>query len=751
MKSLWVVAALLALTAGAVCSAASEALVEHSKDLEFLLEGGTAIGAPGVPGPLCVFGEKAFPVVTGRSGKAGHEPVVAAAYAGRGRIVAFGHGGYFGAKTLTVADTGRLTLNAVRWAAGPQDVLRVAVRHQRGLLAFLKRQGIQAVALNGAGWEKKLDGLHVVCVDSHRLSNDEIAALRQFVHQGGGLVTAGLGWGWSQLNPQKDLRTDHPGNRLLGPDGIIWADGYLKRTTDTGYAVDRSTLALCHAAHALDTLVAHTEGKSIRKKKTIAQAVRIATHAARALPPDDTLLLPRFKALDRAHRADALPSPDEPLGLDQPLARLALTLQMDEIRDLPPGKVKAHPAATAFPGALPKDATHHARMLTIDTRVPAWHSTGCYAAPGAVVQVTVPPTAAGKGLVVRIGAHKDHIWQHDAWRRCPEVTRRFPVEQAMTPAANAFGGLVYIEVPDGCTLGTIRVKLGPVYDAPRYVLGTTSLTEWRKTVRHLPAPWAELETKKLIITVPSRVVRTLDDPETLMTFWDTVMDRCAELAARPIERTRPERYVADTQISVGYMHAGYPIMTHLDAAKVMVDKKRMVTNTHGGVWGLFHEMGHNHQHRDWTFKGAGEVTVNLFTLYVLEKACGWDLNKSRDNLLPEARAQAIKEYIEGGANFEVWKKKPFLALLMYIQMQQAFGWDAFQDVFAEYRDLPDAERPKTDDEKRDQWMVRFSRRVGRNLGPFFEAWGVPTSKEACASIAELPDWMPEGFPPQSEK
>jgi hypothetical protein len=42
-------------------------------------------------------------------------------------------------------------------------------------------------------------------------------------------------------------------------------------------------------------------------------------------------------------------------------------------------------------------------------------------------------------------------------------------------------------------------------------------------------------------------------------------------------------------------------------------------------------------------------------------------------------------------------------------------------------------------------MVRFSRAAGRNLGPYFEAWGVPTSSQARASIAELPAWMPEGL------
>jgi len=45
-------------------------------------------------------------------------------------------------------------------------------------------------------------------------------------------------------------------------------------------------------------------------------------------------------------------------------------------------------------------------------------------------------------------------------------------------------------------------------------------------------------------------------------------------------------------------------------------------------------------------------------------------------------------------------------------------------------------------------MVRFSRTVGRNLGPFFQTWGVPTSEEARKAIAGLPQWMPEGFPPE---
>ncbi len=85
---------------------------------------------------------------------------------------------------------------------------------------------------------------------------------------------------------------------------------------------------------------------------------------------------------------------------------------------------------------------------------------------------------------------------------------------------------------------------------------------------------------------------------------------------------------------------------------------------------------------------------------------------------------------------------------MYVQLREAFGWEAFKKVIAQYRTLNKDERPKNDDQKRDQWMVRFSRVVGKNLGPFFQAWNIPTSDEARKSISDLPAWMPEGFPPK---
>jgi hypothetical protein len=382
----------------------------------------------------------------------------------------------------------------------------------------------------------------------------------------------------------------------------------------------------------------------------------------------------------------------------------------------------------------------------LDPRYPEWHSTGLYAAPGEAITVRVPEDAVDKGFRVRIGCHKDRL--RDARRRERVITTSERLTAATATTANQFGGLIYIDVPRDVDLQPISVKIDGAVPAPQYVLGKTTLKDWKGEIRKRPAPWAELETAKIILSLPSEVIRDLDDPQGLMTFWDAVLDAQAALAATPTMRPRPERIVADVQISAGYMHAGYPVMVQLRSAKVLVDFQKLKSNAHGDVWGFFHELGHNHQDRAWTFRGAGEVTCNLFTLYCMEKLCNNE--NPRREVTKKYRQSRIQRYVDGGADFDRWRRDPFLALQMYMQLQEAFGWEAYQKVFAEYRELSREERPRSDDDKRDQWLVRYSKTVGKNLGPFFEAWGVPTSKEARGSVADLPTWMPDDFPTAAE-
>lgn len=737
----------LLILASALCACRSEA---QNADQALLRQGVTEIAAPGLPGPIAVFGPQAFPVVVGRSGEGLAAPVVAASRLGRGKIVAFGHPSYLDADALRTADTGVLVLNAVHWLSRTGAPLRVGVRHQPGLADFLRAHHIAVATLDDAGWTARLKDEAVVFCPLADLPPAETTALDSYLRGGGGLLAAELGWGWLQLNPGKTL-PQHGGNRLLEAAGLLWSDGGLDRTGPRGFLAATPPADIFNASASLDRVLADN-AQTPTPSSEMAQSVETVLLAARTLPPDDKILLPRLDALRVQHQSDPALRLEKPITARDPVARLLLTLQIQRAMHLPASEVAASPAAATFPGLVPATAPRVTRTVEIDAHVPDWHSTGLYAAPGETITVTIPGNALRQGLGVRIGAHTDTLWQLARWDRAPDITRVFPLRERRTLAANAFGGPVYIVVPHGCKAGQVSIIINHAVEAPLFVRGQTSLTDWRQTIRNAPAPWAELQGHNVILTVPASVVRTLDDPEALMTLWDRILDGYADFAGISRSRPRPERYCTDKQISAGYMHSGYPIMTGLDVAPDFVNAPLILSNGNGTgkSWGFFHEMGHNHQQPDWTFEGTGEVTNNVFALYILDTVCGVTAH-THPALEPAARQARLQKYIDGGADFAKWKSDPFLALTMYIQLQQGFGWDAYKRVFAEYRRLPDTERPKNDQEKRDQWMVRFSRVAGRNLGPFFQAWGVPTTAEARASLADLPAWMPPDFPTTTVK
>jgi hypothetical protein len=536
----------------------------------------------------------------------------------------------------------------------------------------------------------------------------------------------------------------------------------LGRASTAGYAA-----AMSHPAHILLVLLAAAAGLTAQRTADAeALAAALATleayaPAAKTSPPAEVAAaydllhkqVPRLAKqggpiADRLRArllADErwLPSRKDPAKVHDPLRRLLVRFADESLLLEPSESVRAHATAAQFPGSVPAGTTTSTRTLTIDLAVPGRHSTGLYAAPGARVTASFDRTPPA-GLVVRIGAHSDNITRRDAWPRMPRITRTFAASGERVAAACAFGGLVYVELPKP-DKGSLLVTLEGAVESPWFVLGTTTPEQWQ-AARSAPGPWAELATAKVVLTVPSEHVRTLDDPTAVLQFWDRALDSAATLAARPLERLRAERYVADLEISAGYMHAGYPIMTHLDAAKDMVDLARMQQ----APWGLFHELGHNHQEKAWTFAGTGEVTVNLFSLYLCETLCGRGIDRAWGGNVVRAKQRFARHRRDGTKPWlgDGGKEDLALRLYLYVQLQQAFGWRAFTDVFAEYRTLTKEQLPTDDAARRDEWLIRMSRRVQKNLGPFFVGWGLETSDEARRAVADLPEWLPPDWSPQ---
>ncbi|MEQ1631210.1 MAG: M60 family metallopeptidase, partial [Planctomycetota bacterium] len=561
---------------------------------------------------------------------------------------------------------------------------------------------------------------------------------------------------------QNDWDCGYPGLEVL-PDGTFVATtyGHWEKGKEPFVVSTRFTIA------ELDAMATAASKRAAPKDDDEDALRRLEAYAVGAKAPTDALVtaaeaqlfaaMPklvrenrevaqRLAALHEARRDELVPTRKRAIRARDPLARVLVRFDDERTLTTRSELVLAHPAAAEFPGSVPVGALPMPRGLSLPLAVPGRRSLGLWAPAGASIGivfgdgVAMPP----KGLALRIGAHSDDIRRRDVWPRMPRISRKFAVDRAEMRIASAYGGLLYLELDDALP-GSLDVMVDGCVAAPLFVLGTTDPAAWREDIRNYPAPWAELATDKVVLTVPSERIRALDDPTELLQFWNTILDNAADLAARPRERVRPERYVADVEISAGHMHAGYPIMTHLEAAADMVDLQTM----RSGPWGLFHELGHNHQSKDWTFDGTGEVTVNLFSLYLCETQCGvswdkaWGGNLARST---ERLAKVVRAGKKPWAGGDDGKPDLALRLLMYSQLQRAFGWELYVHAFAEYRDLPAAERPKTDAEKRDQWLVRASRSVDRDLGPFFEAWGLEVSERARREVEKLEDWMPEDWP-----
>ena len=170
------------------------------------------------------------------------------------------------------------------------------------------------------------------------------------------------------------------------------------------------------------------------------------------------------------------------------------------------------------------------------------------------------------------------------------IRDRFAIESANISIANAFGGPIYLAVPPEDPLGSAWRNFDGAVKAPKYEHGETSSSDWQ-LIRDYPAPWAEVSSDQFIMSVPSSEIRTLDDPEDLMDFWDQALEMEHDLYGfTPWPRI--ERAVFDVQISAGWMHSGYPFMAHLASASGAVDLSHMESE---GDWGMFHELGHNHQ------------------------------------------------------------------------------------------------------------------------------------------------------------
>ncbi|MEC7751852.1 MAG: M60 family metallopeptidase [Myxococcota bacterium] len=701
---------------------------------------GAIVHGDAAPGELVLFGDASFPVVVDPEGK----PFVAASRLEQGRVAAFSHTLYFGDTDLEAASgQGRLLFNALRWAAASENPVVAVTPGLPALEAFLDRQGWTYRVVNSPA---ELGNADVFCADANTgWSRPDLNAARRWVEEGRGLLTAGTPWAYDVDRHATELA----GNRLLSGSGLVFAEGYTWPNTDDIRVSVESPSPLQTASLALTAMVSHVQERVEMTLDEQRLAARSLSSAIRWLPW-------RFEFFDeadalRASSGDAFViSPNNPLRKEQqPVRRVLAELEMKLAEERPATQVTASPSAAIFPGSVAENAVRLTEVISMNlsndpamdhrrlyagARAKVMKSTGFYAIPGVVFRVDLPNALLGRGIEVLVGAHTDDVSGRDAWERYPRITRREEIIASNQRIASAFGGLIYVTVPAGMDAGQVEVSFTDVVAAPRFVLGVTTPSEWEIS-RQAPGPWGEIESEHFVLTAESVHLRDLTNPEEVAAFWDEVLEADAVLAAMTARR-RKERMVADQQISLGYLHSGYPFMGQRHHDDEALD---VATLRSDGNWGMFHELGHNHQWADWMIPYSTEVTCNLWSVYVMEVVVGRASGNTHPAITSQAREERFDAYMRDGADYSQWD--PWIGLEFFLQLQESFGWQLYQDVFAVYRDLPDEDRPTSDQERIDRLVLTLSEKSGVNLCPFVTAWGLPMSDHVCPEMGDRPHWL----------
>ncbi len=386
--------------------------------------------------------------------------------------------------------------------------------------------------------------------------------------------------------------------------------------------------------------------------------------------------------------------------------------------------------------------------------------TGAYLAPGSVVTVTVPESLVDKGYQIRVGAHS---WDHSNKRG---VKRLYPssllysVNSRETKVASPLGGGIYIEVPHPADAGVVEVSIKNAVRSPYFSAKSfhkTTGRQWREVERKHKAPWADFQSDKFMMNVPTSWIHKLEDPVTLMQNWDKAMDAMNDLMGQPRVAGRETMYVqVDLQNRNRNFATGYPTGNDRYDPKTEYDGNRDYYLLRGPQFApdyVFHERGHGFL--CVKFGGEMESTVNLHHVAVWHQKFGYSLdeafaasrnmqNNKHRTLDNTAVTWMTSANFVGGKPMHAGEKAyQIKGHAKFVDIARLFDWKALGDFWKTYNvDVEKGIYPGRRGYKNDQISLRLSQAAGVDLTPLLHFWGIHPDDSDALKAAVAAEKLP---------
>jgi len=264
------------------------------------------------------------------------------------------------------------------------------------------------------------------------------------------------------------------------------------------------------------------------------------------------------------------------------------------------------------------------------------------------------------------------------------------------------------------------------------------VSDWA-TRKNAPGAWGCAVGKWVGFCMPRASFATVTNPSQILNAYDQIHVAYHDLRGTNPESDKKRFIIADIDPSAGYMHSGYPIVTSMDVTdpKYSQFEFNYSSLTTLGQWGVFHEMGHNMQRGFWTPSGTGEVTCNIFSLKASQLMMGVSPKNSPWLI---GQKSTSKTYLLS-PSFSVWKSKPGVALMIYAQVIEDYGWAAMKSVMSSYETVASSTFPTTEQGIIDLFWSKYSVTVGVNLGGLLTKWGIPYTADFTSKVIGLPTYV----------
>ncbi len=421
--------------------------------------------------------------------------------------------------------------------------------------------------------------------------------------------------------------------------------------------------------------------------------------------------------------------------------------------------------STYFPGAVdpPIDPTITHDVKINASQPAAWGApvmyaddptrrpTGCYVAPGSIVSVIVPSGMVNKDFSIRVGAHSWDLSNKPRYERLDRVSLVYPIKSTETLIANPLGGGIYIEVPPLADAGIVTISIKNAVRSPFYSkkpFHMTSLEEWRETERNNPAPWADFESEKFMMQVPTSWIYAFDSPDVTMENWDKAMDLVSDLLGKPSPRNaKTTLYMQiDVIIRGSAYYPGYPMSNDsYNPFRTENGNKDhyFLTGPREGTSTTFHELGHAELFTK--FPGETEAVVNLPYVAVMNRGFNFSLDKAfslsmgnKEEISLEQAAimwmvtmnfrQGNPMNITNSTKNEV--RYQHRGYAKYVEIANLFGWDALHDFwYSVNTDYMNGITYNRNNDEADNRILRLSRSAGVDLRPLVHFWGVHPNRD----------------------